>query len=151
MEIPARNILLNINVTDRDGLLRFISKQCEIFGYTNSSKGLYDSFIQREKEYSTGLQDGFAIPHAKTNFVKSAQIFYVRLQHPIEWKTYDDKSVTDVFVLMVNESGTGKVHLKMLSNLATALLEDEFKKKIHELNDSEKISEYITNEIGENI
>ncbi|GEO57832.1 PTS sugar transporter subunit IIA [Companilactobacillus bobalius] len=151
MEIPARNILLDINVSDRDDLLHFISDQCKSFGYTDSAKGLYESFIQREAEYSTGLQEGFAIPHAKTDFVKSAQIVYVRLNHPIEWKTYDDKPVTDIFALMVPESGVGTVHLKMLSNLATALLEDDFKKKIRELNDSEKISEYITNEIGVNV
>ncbi|GAB5056065.1 PTS sugar transporter subunit IIA [Companilactobacillus alimentarius] len=151
MEIPAKNILLNISVSDRDDLLHFISNKCEALGYTDSAEDLYDSFIKREADYSTGLQEGFAIPHAKTDDVKSAQIIYVRTNNPIAWKTYDDKPVTDIFALMIPESGVGTTHLKMLSNLATALLEDDFKKEIRKLNDSQKISNYITEKIGVNV
>ncbi|WP_334352737.1 PTS sugar transporter subunit IIA [Companilactobacillus sp. HBUAS56257] len=151
MEIPSQNILLDVNVSDRDDLLKFISSKCQDLGYTDSSKELYDSFLKREADYSTGLQEGFAIPHAKTDAVKSAQIVYVRTTNPIDWKTYDDKPVTDIFALMVPESGVGTTHLQMLSNLATALLEDDFKKEIRELNDSQKISDYITKKIGVNV
>ncbi|MFH5810275.1 PTS sugar transporter subunit IIA [Companilactobacillus sp. FL22-1] len=151
MDIPKQNILLDVDIPDKDSALNYISKKACDLGYTDSSDGLYKAFLDREADYSTGLQEGFAIPHAKTNFVKSPGIIYVRTRNAIEWKTYDDRPVTDIFALIVPESGAGTTHLKMLSNLATALLEDDFKKEIRDLEDPQKISEYITTKIGVNV
>lgn len=151
MNIQEQNILLDSNVCSRDEVLHLISHKAKLLGYTDSENELYKSFIERENDYSTGLQEGFAIPHAKTNYVKAPGIIYVRNMVPIEWKTYDDKPVTDVFALMVPESGAGTTHLKMLSNLATALLEGDFQKKIRDLDDSKLIAKYITKKIGVNV
>ena len=108
------------------------------------------SFKKREEEYSTGLQDGFAIPHAKSEAVERVGIIYVRLEKPIEWKTYDNKPVTDVFALMVPPKNAGNTHLKMLAHLSTALLEDDFKQNLKRLNDSQEIAKYIRKKIGAN-
>nr|SFZ88490.1 PTS system, fructose-specific IIA component / PTS system, fructose-specific IIB component / PTS system, fructose-specific IIC component [Loigolactobacillus rennini] len=148
MEIQANNILLNLRVKDQDDLLRIISQQAVCCHYTVSAKDLYISFVNREKDYSTGLQEGFAIPHAKSEAVKAAGIIYARLLSPIDWQTYDNQPVTDVFALMVPKEGAGTRHLKMLSNLATALLDENFKRKLRSLKRSDKIAHYISKEIG---
>ena len=148
MELSEKDILLHVKVADRDELLRLISKRAEELGNTDSAENLFKAFIEREKDYSTGLQEGFAIPHAKTNFVKSVGIIYARLDNPIDWETYDDQPVTDVFALMVPEANAGTTHLQMLSNLATELLEDEFKQHLRELDNQKDISEYISKKMG---
>lgn len=151
VKVPAENIFLNINITDKDELLKFVAKQASKLGYTDSKKKLYESFVEREAEYSTGLQEGFAIPHAKTDFVNRVGIIYVRTNSIDNWETYDDQPVTDIFALMVPEKNAGTTHLKMLSNLATALLVDKFKMTVRSLKSSEEISKYITKEIGANV
>lgn len=148
MELSEKDILLHVKVADRDELLRLISKRAEELGNTNSAENLFKAFIEREKDYSTGLQEGFAIPHAKTNIVNNVGIIYARLDNPIDWETYDDQPVTDVFALMVPEANAGTTHLQMLSNLATELLEDEFKKHLRELDNQKDISEYISRKMG---
>ena len=148
MELSEKDILLHVKVADRDELLRLISKRAEELGNTDSAENLFKAFIEREKDYSTGLQECFAIPHAKTNFVKSVGIIYARLDNPIDWETYDDQPVTDVFALMVPEANAGTTHLQMLSNLATELLEDEFKQHLRELDNQKDISEYISKKMG---
>ena len=101
MKFEKEDVLLNVNVADKESLLKKISEYAEEIGFTNDPEGLLGSFKKREEEYSTGLQDGFAIPHAKSEAVERVGIIYVRLEKPIEWKTYDNKPVTDVFALMV--------------------------------------------------
>ncbi|WP_308557336.1 fructose PTS transporter subunit IIA [uncultured Lactobacillus sp.] len=148
MEFTKENVLLNVDVNDKNELLEKIANYAQKIGFTDDPKGLLESFKKREEEYSTGLQDGFAIPHAKSEAVKEVGIIYARLQKPIEWKTYDNKPVTDVLALMVPPKNAGNTYLKMLASLSTALLEDDFKETLKTLTDDQKISDLINQKMG---
>lgn len=148
MEFTKDNVLLNVDVNDKENLLKQVSDYAKQISLTDDPEGLLAAFKAREKEYSTGLQDGFAIPHAKSDAVNKVGIIYARLDNPIEWKTYDDKPVTDVFALMVPPKNAGNTHLKMLANLSEALLEEDFKKNLKAMTDNQKIAEFINQKIG---
>lgn len=149
MKFSANDVFLDVNELNVDSFLKFASQAAYDTGYTNNVKELNQSFLEREKEFSTGLEDGFAIPHAKTQAVKQSGFLYFRLSRPIDWKTYDEKPVTDVFALMVPPENAGDNHLKMLANLSTALLESEFKNNLRKLTSKREIAEFINQKIGE--
>lgn len=149
MKFSANDVFLDVNELNVDSFLKFASQAAYDTGYTNNVKELNQSFLEREKEFSTGLEDGFAIPHAKTQAVKQSGFLYFRLSRPIDWKTYDEKPVTDVFALMVPPENAGDNHLKMLANLSTALLESEFKNNLRKLTSKREIAEFINQRIGE--
>lgn len=148
MKFSENNVLLNINVENKNELLEYLSQVAKKINLTNDPEKLDRSFEEREKEYSTGLQDGFAIPHAKSDAVNKVGIIYARLKKPIKWKTYDNKPVTDVFALMVPLKNAGTTHLKMLANLSTALLEDSFKEDLRKKGESNEIAKYVSEKIG---
>lgn len=149
MKFTANNVFLDVNARNINSFLQFASKAARDAGYTDDISELDRSFLEREKEFSTGLEDGFAIPHAKTTAVSKPGFLYFRLVQPIKWKTYDDQPVTDVFTLMVPPENAGTEHLRMLANLSTALLENEFKKKLRELTTKQEIAAFINQKIGE--
>ena len=77
---------------------------------------------------------------------------FIRLKHEVEWETFDDSEVKNIFALMVPKKDEGTVHLEMLSRLATALLEDEFTQQIQQSEDKTQLVELIKKEmIGERI
>ncbi len=39
--------------------------------------------LKRESEDTTGLQDGFAIPHAKTEYAKETAVFFVKCKNQL--------------------------------------------------------------------
>ena len=88
-------------------------------------------------------QDGFAIPHARSNHVKKAAILYLRTDEAIEWGTMDDKKVNYLFSLLVPEQNEGNLHLQMISKLATCLLEDEFKNTVKSATNKLELKDYI--------
>lgn len=149
MKFSANDVFLDVNELNVDSFLKFASQAAYDAGYTMNVKELNQSFLEREKEFSTGLEDGFAIPHAKTKAVIQSGFLYFRLSKPIDWKTYDEKPVTDVFALMVPPENAGDNHLKMLANLSTALLEDEFKNSLRKLTSKKEIADFINQKIGE--
>lgn len=126
MKFNQDNIFLNVDVKDKVTLFNFISKKANIMGVTNDPNELVKSFIHREEEMSTGLQESFAIPHAKAECILKPIVLFIKLRVPIEWETFDDKPVQNVFALMVPKKFEGTVHLEMISRIATSLLEDEF-------------------------
>ena len=100
-------------------------------------------FLKREEEYSTGLQDEFAIPHAKSTHAKEVAIFFVKCKNELDWETLDDSKVKYLFALIVPMENAGNEHLLMISKLATSLLEDEFKEKVKSSTDKAELKEYI--------
>lgn len=116
------------------------AKECDL---TDNEQEIYQSFLDREAEFSTGLPDRFAIPHAKTNFAKRVGILYFRLNKPVDWQSLDDELVTDLFALIVPEKNAGKDHLQMISALATALLDDKFKYNLRSLDDPAQLADLI--------
>lgn len=147
MKFDEDSVLTNVDAKDKATLLKDISEYATKIGIATDAVALNESFQAREQEFSTGLEDGFAIPHAKTSVVKEVGIIYVRLKNAVEWETYDDQPVSDIFALMVPPENAGTSHLKMLAKLSTALLEDSFKDKLRSLTEPKEIAEYISKEI----
>ena len=54
MKFEKEDVLLNVNVADKESLLKKISEYAEEIGFTNDPEGLLGSFRKREEEYSTG-------------------------------------------------------------------------------------------------
>ncbi|MCI8957451.1 MAG: PTS sugar transporter subunit IIA [Eubacterium sp.] len=137
-------IFFDVNANTKTEVLEFISEQALALGLTDNKNELLKDFIKREEEFSTGLQDGFAIPHAKSSHAKEIAIIYVNCKNQIkEWETLDDSFVTNLFALIVPKQNAGNEHLMMIAKLATNLLEDEFKNKVKSSNNKSELSEYI--------
>ena len=111
MKFDSSNILLNVDVNDKNELFAYIASYAKKQNIIEDEARLVDAFLAREAEVSTGLQESFAIPHAKANFIKEPTIIYVKLKHPIEWETFDEKPVQNIFTLLVPDKYKGTIHL----------------------------------------
>ena len=136
-------IEFSCDVHDKDELFDVIGKMAERHGTVKSADALKRALLDREAEATTGLMDGFAIPHAKSDAVLEPAIVYVRCANPLGWETMDDSPVTDVFALLVPSRNAGDLHLQMLSKLAVCLLDDDFKKRVHTSSDKAAFIEMV--------
>ena len=99
--IREEYIFFDVDAASKEQLLDFISGKALEFGITDSKEGLKDAFLKREAEYTTGLQDGFAIPHAKTEYAKETAVFFAKCKNELDWGTLDDTKVNYAFALIV--------------------------------------------------
>lgn len=143
------NIALNKDLKNKNEVLTFISEKALELGITDNKDELLKDLWKREEEYSTGIQDGFAIPHAKSKYVKKASILYIKTNDDIEWETLDGSNVRYIFNLLAPDENEGKAHLKMLSKVATCLMDDEFTEEVKKANDESQLVEYILEKMKE--
>ncbi|ASN60913.1 PTS mannose transporter subunit IIAB [Latilactobacillus curvatus] len=147
MKFTKENVLLNQAADSKEALLRIIARYAKLQNIVESEEATYSAFLKRESESSTGLQDGFAIPHAKDETVKTPTVIFVKNKSGISWETFDDQPVQYVFALLVPKAEQGTVHIQMLSALATALMEDDFKDAIIKSTDVKELVTIISNEM----
>jgi PTS system fructose-specific IIC component len=56
--------------------------------------------LAREEIESTGIGDGVALPHARTDGVQSTRLCVATLAEPVEWWAYDEIAVRAVFMIL---------------------------------------------------
>lgn len=149
MVLEEKNLFLDAELSTKEEVLEFIAKEAKKLGITENEDELLKDLWKRENEFSTGLQDGFAIPHAKSEYVKYPTILYIKIKNDVEWETFDDSNVKFIFNLLVPKENKDNVHLKMLSKLATCLMEDDFKKEVKSSEDKGKLVKYINEKMRE--
>ena len=83
------------------------------------------SVLEREEHSTTGIGNGIAIPHGKSDAVKKSSIIFAKTKHKIEWDALDEKPVDSIFLLAISNIDKDSNHLVLLSKLATKLMDDD--------------------------
>ncbi|WHQ37481.1 PTS sugar transporter subunit IIA [Spiroplasma sp. SV19] len=78
---------------------------------------LLNALLKRENEISTGLEDGFAIPHARIKEIKKISVIFVKFKNSIDWKSLDGQPVKIAIALLVPASEQESSHLELLSSI----------------------------------
>jgi len=78
----------------------------------------------REETSETGMPGGIAIPHCRTGAVTEATLAFARLAEPVDFGSSDGPA--DLVFMIAAPDGADQAHLKILSALATSLINDEF-------------------------
>ena len=81
--------------------------------------------LAREEEGSTGIGEGIAIPHAKTNAVKTPGLAAMIVSEGVDFASLDDQPAK-LFFLIAAPDTEDNVHLDVLSRLSTLLMDEEF-------------------------
>lgn len=120
----------------------------------NSSKALYEGFLEREKEFSTGLENGFAIPHSKISAIKKPHVFLLKMKNGCaikDYETFDKSDVEVIFALLIpsNNDEDAKEHIKIMSLISKKMLDDDFKNAIKTTNDKAKLLKIMSDTLAE--
>ena len=145
--VSEENILLNQQATTKEEALRTISDAAARLGVADDADAVYAAFLAREEIDKTGMVDGFAVPHCKTDVVKSAAVIIFKNAQPVEWPSLDDKPVDIAMALLIPDSEAGTTHLRLLSKAAMLLMDDNFKSKLRESDDAADLAATLNVEL----
>jgi fructose-specific phosphotransferase system IIA component len=106
-------------------------------GRINNAEEFIEKVLKREKEFSTGIGFGIAIPHAKTNSVTEPFIEFAKVNN-VCWDSLDSQEVDLVFLIGVNE-GADKYQLKILAALSRSLMNRDFRESIRSSKNEDEI------------
>ncbi|MDM8274849.1 PTS sugar transporter subunit IIA [Enorma phocaeensis] len=141
--ITSKQVTIAYEAASREEALHYLAEQGVALGFAEDVEAVYQAFLEREAIAETGLQDGFAVPHAKTDAIKTPGVAVVKLANKVEWPSFDKQPVDIALALYVPAGEAGTTHLRLLSQAAVMLMKADFREKVRASQDPEEIAALI--------
>ena len=142
--VKVENVFVAEDFASRDEALSFVSNQAVKAGVASDADAVMNAFLAREAEGTTGMMEGFAIPHAKSDAITEAAVIVVKDESGVTgWDTMDGAPVNVAIALLIPGAQAGTTHLKILSKVAEALMDEDFRATVKGSTDAAKIAKTI--------
>lgn len=138
--VSAFHVFVDNPASSIDEVQRFLAEQAVAASVATDVEEVCQAFRDREAMGTTGMMDGFAIPHAKSANIREACVFVVKLRQGIAWQSMDDKPVTCIISLLIPAAERGTTHLELLSRIAVLLMDDAVRAKLKATNDPSELA-----------
>jgi len=136
-DLIENKILFNMkakdNVSAIEELAELIAKASNI-----DKKKLVDDLMEREKLGSTGIGNGIAIPHVKTNAIKEIVVAFGRSKKGIDFNALDNKPV-HLFFLIATPEDYQDEYLNTLARVSRLLKNEQLKEMLLKAKSVEEI------------
>lgn len=126
-----------------DELIEILDKA----GKLNDREIFKKEILKREAQSSTGLEEGIAIPHAKTAAVKVPSIAIGISKEGLDYESLDGE-VSRLFFMIAAAEGAEDTHIELLSKLSTILLEDEIREALLHAKSKEEVIQMLEDEMA---
>lgn len=142
--VKVENVFVAEDFASRDEALSFVSNQAVKAGLADDADAVMNAFLAREAEGTTGMMEGFAIPHAKSDAITEAAVIVVKDDSGVTgWDTMDGAPVNVAIALLIPGAQAGTTHLKILSKVAEALMDEGFRATVKGSSDVAEIAKTI--------
>lgn len=136
--LSPENVRLQLKGRTKEEVLQEMTELLFENGYITSREDFLKELYLREEEGITGIGDGIAIPHGKSEVVTRTAIAVGRNREGIQWETFDDKPVQVVILFAVRDVDRSQ-HIMLLSRVAELLCDKEVSKGLLKAEDTETI------------
>ncbi|KMY19875.1 fructose-specific PTS transporter subunit EIIC [Bacillus pumilus] len=140
--LTKQTIKLQLDSQQKEAVIEELVTVLDTAGKLNDKEGYKEAVINREKQSSTGIGEGIAIPHAKTASVKEPAIAFGRSVAGVDYESLDAQPSHLVFMIAATE-GANNTHLEALSRLSTLLMREEIRKQLLEAATEDEIIDII--------
>lgn len=117
-----------------DQLIENLNEQ----GYIIDQSQLKSDVLKREMESTTAIGMNVAIPHAKSDAVKTPIVAVMNNKQGVKWDSLDGTLPQLIFLITV-PSDSSDTHLKLLQRLSRTLMDDETRQNLINATNSKQI------------
>ncbi|MDY7042623.1 fructose-specific PTS transporter subunit EIIC [Virgibacillus sp. M23] len=135
-------MILEVKANSKEDVIQAMADRLGQAGRLNDKEAYIEAIWNREKQSSTGIGEGVAIPHAKTSAVRTPAIAFARSRAGVEFDSLDAQPAHLFFMIAASE-GANNDHLQTLSRLSTLLMDEDFRKRLMEVETEEQIINII--------
>lgn len=98
-------------------------------GVVNNEDEFIKSIWAREKESTTGIGDGIAMPHARNKYINRAAVLFAKSPKGIDYNSLDGQPV-HLFFMITAPAGADNTHLQALAKLSSLLINPDVVKAL---------------------
>lgn len=127
--LQKQSIQLQAHPTTKDIAIRQLAELMDASGNLKNKEQYIKDVLIREESGSTGLGMGLATPHAKSIGVKTPGLAAMTVPEGMDFESLDGEP-TRLFFMIAAPEGQADMHVQVLANLATLIMDPEFKEAL---------------------
>ena len=147
--LSARSTIVGLKSETKEGIIEELVDVLADDAMVADRAKVLQAVLEREKIMSTGIGDGIAIPHGKSDAVNTLAAALGVHRHGVDFEALDGEPAY-VFFLLVSPANISGPHIKALARISRLLKNDAFKKKLIKAESPEAIIEIIRSEEEKN-
>jgi fructose-specific phosphotransferase system IIA component len=136
--LPKKNIILNLSGKTKLEIIEELLSQMDKLGLVQDYDTALHDILAREANHSTGLENGIAIPHSKTEATEKLCMVFGLKKEGVDFKTLDDKPA-HLFFLVLSPLNTSGPHIQALALITRNLKNFETRENIKKCNTTSEI------------
>lgn len=129
--LDDRSILLDGRVAGKKAALDQMVELMDASGKLRDKETYRQGVYAREQEGSTGIGEGIAIPHCKSDAVIKPGLAAMVVKDGVEFESLDGQPA-HLFFLIAAPNTEDNVHLDVLSRLSVLLMDEDFTNKLRQ-------------------
>lgn len=131
-------MLLNLQATTKEAAIDEMIANLYKYRIISEKESFKEAILAREKQSSTGLGDGIAMPHAKMASVKEPTVLFAKSKAGIDYDSLDGQPAHLFFMIAVPEGGND-THLQTIAALSRLLMEPDFVNKLKDASTPDEV------------
>lgn len=132
-----------LTATTKLGVIEELIHVLDDAGKLGNPKLVLKAVLEREKKMTTGMRDGIAIPHAKSDEVETLVAAVGICPEGIDFEAMDKKPST-IFVLTLSPANRAGPHIQFLGDVNRILVHEEERARILAADSDESLHQLIT-------
>ena len=137
-------IVFDLESKSKSNILREMAELFEDGTIIEGKEGLfYNDLKEREDTTSTGMQDGLAVPHAKSAAISKLAIALAITKNGVDFNSMDGEP-SRVFFMIAAPEDTKREQLNLLSLISKFSYEDELMEELVTTNDKDRVIEMLS-------
>lgn len=128
-QVTNKNLIaIDCDLSTKKEVIDFLINKLYSEKKIKSKEEFLKAVMERESLSETGITQGIAIPHGKSDTVKEASFAIARVKKPVrDWESLDPgNEVTLIFLLAIPSDQAGSTHLELLAELMTKAQDEAF-------------------------
>ncbi len=120
--IQPNLIVMDLVSSEKEDVIKELISVLTKYEHVTDADAMFEAVMKRESEFSTGIDNGIAIPHAKSKYVEKPVIAFGRSKAGIKWSNDDgeDLIVNLIFLIAVPLESYNQ-HLRILAQISRKL------------------------------
>ena len=127
--LKKQSICLDGKADSKEQVIREMVDLMAEGGNINDIDTYRETVFKREEEGTTGIGEGIAIPHGKTEAVSAPGLAAMVLPEGVDYDSLDGEPAYLIFLIAAPNT-EDNVHLEVLSRLSMLLMDEHFRNKL---------------------
>ncbi|MFD2043571.1 fructose-specific PTS transporter subunit EIIC [Ornithinibacillus salinisoli] len=135
-------IIVDLQASSKSDVIDELVEKLDAASRLKDKEEFKKAIWAREEQGTTGIGEGVAIPHAKTNAVKTPAIVFGKSKTGVDYGALDQQP-SHLFFMIAASEGANNDHLDSLARLSSMLMDVSFRQQLLDATSAEEILSLI--------